>query len=99
MTREGAITETTLLAATDAGMHALWNPARFTGITDYPTWENALLEDDDVTRRVQAPGRRPHPAARPPHAQIQELASSPLAAGRVLSPTRRSRWVSSSGSP
>ncbi len=24
---------------TDAGMHALWNPFRFTGITDYQTWE------------------------------------------------------------
>jgi hypothetical protein len=35
-------------------MHALWNPSRFRGITDYETWENALLEDDDITRRVQA---------------------------------------------
>jgi hypothetical protein len=54
MTTEGAITETALLAATDAGMHALWNPARFTSITDYPTWESALLEDDDITQRIQA---------------------------------------------
>jgi hypothetical protein len=54
MTTEGAITETALPTATDAGMHALWNPARFTSITDYATWENALLEDDDITQRVQA---------------------------------------------
>ena len=54
MTTAGSITETTLLAATDAGMHVLWNPARFTGITDYPTWETALLDDDDITQRVQA---------------------------------------------
>lgn len=54
MTSTGAITETTLLAATDAGMYALWTPSRFTGITDYETWENALLEDDDITQRVQA---------------------------------------------
>ena len=54
MSSADAITEITLLAATDAGMHALWNPSRFTGITDYETWESALLEDDDLTRRVQA---------------------------------------------
>jgi hypothetical protein len=36
------------------GMHALWNPSRFTGITDYETWERALLEDGDIAQRVQA---------------------------------------------
>jgi hypothetical protein len=54
MTRAGAITETTLIAATDAGMHALWNPSRFPGIIDYDTWEDALLEDDDIIQRVRA---------------------------------------------
>jgi hypothetical protein len=54
MATEGTVTETTLLAATDAGMHALWNPACFTGIIDYETWENALLEDDDITQRIRA---------------------------------------------
>jgi len=39
---------------TDAGMHALWNPSRFTGITDYQTWEDALLDDDDITEHVRA---------------------------------------------
>ena len=42
VTSAGAITETTLLAATDAGMHALWNLSRFTGITDYETWGAAV---------------------------------------------------------
>lgn len=54
MTEAGAITETSLLAATDAGMHALWNPSRLTGITDYETWEDALLEDDDIAGHVRA---------------------------------------------
>jgi len=38
-------------------MHALWNPFRFTGITDYQTWEDALLDDDDMTEHVRA-GKR-----------------------------------------
>jgi hypothetical protein len=54
VTTAGTITETTLVTATDAGMHALWNPARFTAITDYETWEDALLKDDDITQRVRA---------------------------------------------
>ena len=54
MTSAGPITETTLLAATDTGMLALWNPTRFTGITDYETWESALLEDEHISQRVQA---------------------------------------------
>jgi hypothetical protein len=35
-------------------MHALWNPSRFTGIIDYQTWEDALLDDDDITEHVRA---------------------------------------------
>jgi hypothetical protein len=54
MTQAGAITEMSLVAATDAGMHALWNPSRFTGITSYQTWEDALLEDDDIAGHVRA---------------------------------------------
>ena len=42
MTSAGAITETALLAATDAGMHAPWNLSRFTGVTDYAAWEAAV---------------------------------------------------------
>jgi hypothetical protein len=59
MTGARAITETSLPAATDAGRHALWNPARFTGITDYKTWENSLLEDDDIAEDVRAGGPAP----------------------------------------
>jgi hypothetical protein len=29
-------------------------PSRFTGITDYQTWEDALLDDDDITEHVRA---------------------------------------------
>jgi hypothetical protein len=32
----------------------LWNPSRFTGITSYQTWEDALLEDDDIAGHVRA---------------------------------------------
>jgi hypothetical protein len=42
VTSAGAITETSLLAAMDAGIRALWNLSRFTGVTDYETWEAAV---------------------------------------------------------
>lgn len=29
-------------------------PVRFTGITSYQTWEDALLEDDDIAGHVRA---------------------------------------------
>jgi hypothetical protein len=35
-------------------MHALWNPSCFTGITDYQTWGDALLDDDEITEHVRA---------------------------------------------
>jgi hypothetical protein len=35
-------------------MHALWNPSRVTDITGYQTWEDALLDDDDITEHVRA---------------------------------------------
>jgi hypothetical protein len=54
MTGADAVTETSLLAVTDAGMHALWNPSRFTDITDYQTWEGTLLEDDDIAGHIRA---------------------------------------------
>jgi len=54
MTDASAVTQTSVLAATDAGMHTLWNPSRFTSITSYETWEDALLEDDDITAHVRA---------------------------------------------
>jgi hypothetical protein len=59
MTTAGAHAETTLLAATDAGMHALWNPACSTGITDYETWENALPPEADAGTCLIFDGNRP----------------------------------------
>ncbi|NEB05972.1 hypothetical protein [Streptomyces sp. SID13726] len=40
--------------ATSAGMLALWDPQRFTGIVDYDTWDTQLGEDEDVERHIQA---------------------------------------------
>jgi hypothetical protein len=37
----GGVADTSLVAATDAGMHVLWNPSHFTDVTDYETWESA----------------------------------------------------------
>ncbi|MFC4612028.1 hypothetical protein ACFO9E_30315 [Streptomyces maoxianensis] len=39
--------------ATDAGMLALWDPQRFTGIVDYDTWDSELGEDEDVERHIR----------------------------------------------
>jgi len=38
--------------ATDSGMIALWEPQRFSNITDYGTWERELLEDTDISRHI-----------------------------------------------
>ncbi len=54
MTGADHVAEASLAAVTDAGMHALWNPSRFTGITDYQSWEDALLEDDDIAGHIRA---------------------------------------------
>lgn len=54
MAKADAGTETSFLAATGAGMHALWNPSRFTDIVDFETWEDALCEDEDILRYVRA---------------------------------------------
>jgi hypothetical protein len=42
-----------LTLRTDAGMCALWNPKCFATIVDYDTWEDALLDDQDLLRHVQ----------------------------------------------
>jgi len=54
MSGTGGIVETSAAARTDAGMLALWNPARFAHITSYPAWECALLDEHDIARHVQA---------------------------------------------
>jgi len=46
--------ESSVVARTGAGMVALWNPARFTAITSHETWEDALLDDQDIARHVRA---------------------------------------------
>jgi len=43
-----------LTVATSAGMFALWSPEPFAGIHDYDTWEDELLEDDDIERHIRA---------------------------------------------
>jgi len=54
MTSTDDVAETSLTARTDAGMLALWNPARFTAITDYQTWEDALLDEQDIRNHIRA---------------------------------------------
>lgn len=54
MSGTGDINETSFTARTDAGMLALWNPARFAAITSDHAWEDALLQDQDLARHVQS---------------------------------------------
>jgi hypothetical protein len=42
----------TCVAATDAGMWALWRPTRFAQVEDYDSWEAMLLEDEDIGRHI-----------------------------------------------
>lgn len=42
------------LTWTDAGMCALWDPASFTGIVDYDTWDAALGEDEQIEAHIGA---------------------------------------------
>ncbi|WP_328446218.1 MULTISPECIES: hypothetical protein [unclassified Amycolatopsis] len=46
--------DVTGVVATDAGLFGLWSPASFAGVVDYPTWEAALLDDDDLKRHIVA---------------------------------------------
>ena len=39
---------------TSSGMFALWDPASFTGIVDYSTWDAALGEDDRIATHIHA---------------------------------------------
>jgi hypothetical protein len=48
------MTELTARAVTDAGLFALWNPARFEHITDYGSWEASLSEDEDIAGQAGA---------------------------------------------
>ncbi|MFF3415364.1 hypothetical protein ACFYW9_11770 [Streptomyces sp. NPDC002698] len=53
MTASPRTVETVSTVATDAGMLALWDPRRFTGIVDYDTWDPQLGEDEDVERHIR----------------------------------------------
>jgi hypothetical protein len=44
--------ELSCLAYTDAGIVAVWSPANFATISDYDSWEAALLEDDDIIEHI-----------------------------------------------
>jgi hypothetical protein len=44
--------EITEALATDAGLFGLWSPTSFHDIVDYETWEDALLDDEDMVRHV-----------------------------------------------
>jgi hypothetical protein len=43
-------------------MLVLWDSQRFEAVVDYDTWEDELLEGEDIVRHIQAgalvPGRR-----------------------------------------
>ncbi|MFF7183500.1 hypothetical protein [Streptomyces sp. NPDC008121] len=38
----------------DAGMLVLWDPQRFEAVVDDDTWEDELLDDEDIVRHIQA---------------------------------------------
>ncbi|MFD4320731.1 hypothetical protein [Streptomyces sp. NPDC058548] len=40
--------------ATDAGMLVLWDPERFEAVVDDDSWEDELLEEEDIVRHIQA---------------------------------------------
>jgi hypothetical protein len=44
--------ELSCLAHTDAGIVAVWSPAGFAPISDYDSWEAALLDDDDIIEHI-----------------------------------------------
>jgi hypothetical protein len=48
------VTQVAVTAATDAGLFALWNPSRFSAITDYSSWEASLGADEDITSHAAA---------------------------------------------
>ncbi|MFJ8212100.1 hypothetical protein [Streptomyces sp. NPDC096033] len=54
MTAQQPFDECPATVATDAGMLVLWDPQRFEAVVDYDTWEDELLEDEDIVRHIQA---------------------------------------------
>ncbi|MEU2244903.1 hypothetical protein ABZ572_36570 [Streptomyces sp. NPDC018338] len=54
MTDQQPLDEVPATIATDAGMLVLWDPQRFEAVVDDDTWEDELLEDEDIVRHIQA---------------------------------------------
>ncbi|MFE7548657.1 hypothetical protein [Streptomyces gardneri] len=54
MTAQQPFDEAPVTVATDAGMLVLWDPKRFEAVVDYDTWEDELLDDEDIVRHIQA---------------------------------------------
>jgi hypothetical protein len=48
------VIEVAMTAVTDAGLFALWNPSRFSHVTDYSSWDASLGDDADVARHARA---------------------------------------------
>ncbi len=46
--------EVSTVAGTRAGMLGLWDPAAFSGIVDYDTWESEFLEEEDIVRNIRS---------------------------------------------
>lgn len=42
------------LVTTDAGMQVLWHRKPFEHVVDYESWEDALLEDEDIAEHIRA---------------------------------------------
>jgi hypothetical protein len=48
--------EITEALATDAGLFGLWSPTSFHDIVDHETWEDALLDDEDIVGHIVSGG-------------------------------------------
>ncbi|MFD5323494.1 hypothetical protein [Streptomyces sp. NPDC127092] len=54
MTAQQPLDEVPVTVVTDAGMLVLWDSQRFEAVIDDDTWEDELLEDEDIVRHIQA---------------------------------------------
>lgn len=54
MTAQRPLDEVSATVATDAGMLVLWDPQRFEAVVDDETWEDELLEVEDIVIHIQA---------------------------------------------
>ncbi|MFD9051814.1 hypothetical protein [Streptomyces zaomyceticus] len=53
MTAQQSFAEVSATVATDAGMLVLWDARRFEAVVDDDTWEDELLEEEDIVRHIQ----------------------------------------------